>query len=198
MKSREEQDIYKAILGTAEETSEGLKKVADNIKKVLETLLESHYTKNKALAKLAAANPLNPILTQNLDDAATKRMAESLHKIHNELSETSKEIVKIQETVKIMQGRGDIDPRMRTAYEKQLRGLNELNSKYKEIYKQLNEHAVILGEGKLATPEQRKTLEDKLDPIYKQARELKVSAQQKQRAVQNVEESTRPRSNRLG
>jgi|GEM_PF-4892146 Mg2+ and Co2+ transporter CorA len=197
MEPREQQDIYESILNTARRTSDGLKSLADNIKKTLEALLAPQYERNSKLQKLAVANVMDPAVARNVAGDDVRNYVEKLQQIHTELSATNKEIEQIQNRLALLQGKTPNDPRLKAAYDQELKELHKLNQDYTNTYRLLQKQAMILSDPKisekLADVTQKSDMDKALQGIYEKARELKVGAQKKVEAVQKVEEYVRPK-----
>jgi hypothetical protein len=194
-KKQQQQDIYEAVLHTAERTSDELKSVADNVKKALEVLLAPHYQKNAELQRLASANIVDPKIVIQLGDTDVKPFVESLQRIHIELAESNKEIAIMQNRLTLLQGKTP-DPQVKAAYDNQLNQLNQLNEQYKHAYKDLQTHAMVLGDPKLAEkvldPTYKKVMEDTLKKLHQQVKELKEQIIEKNQVVKKVEQTVAP------
>lgn len=111
MTQRNDQEAQQAVqiaLSTVTTvTSQALEALSEKIKTVLNTILESHYEKNRVLAKLVAENPLNPILAQNAGDI--QPFVSALQNMHAQLAETNQAILR-QNVEAALTSEGTLDP----------------------------------------------------------------------------------------
>lgn len=185
-------EIYKAILGTATQSSEALEGVIQQIKQALEAIIRAQYENNKALMKIVVANPSNPILAQQASSDA-KPAIEALQSTLNELAETNKERIKMETTMNLLQNRSAGNPEVKKSLENNLHQIDEANKQYQEKFALTSAQAALLGKADFADPKLQKQLDKTLNSLYLQTQELKAQIKQKHTLVQNVEQNTRPR-----
>jgi hypothetical protein len=188
-----QQEILLAVLGTAKKSSGALDEIIENIKQALESLLTPLYKKNAAQLKAAVDNAMDPMLSDHADENV-KPFVESLQRIHQDVEETNREMMKVETTIGLLQGR-TTNSQAKAVVERQLRKLNSLNQEYKRTYKLLHKDTMTLGLNKsnLNDPAVVKELNKKLKVLHEQTNELKNKAKQKNVIVQQVEEITRPK-----
>lgn len=189
---RRAKDILKNAFVITEDSVEALSEVKDNIKKALESLLLPVYNQNAAQLKAAVNNAMNPMLSQYAN-ASDKPFVESLQRIHHDVNETNKEMMKIQQTLTLLQGRNAADPKVKEIVDKQLFELNTLNEQYKKTSSLLQKQAMLLGDSNLADPKQKANLDTTIKNLHEQVNKLKDKAKKKNSIVEQVEEITRPK-----
>lgn len=189
-------DVYDALLNTAKETSAWLQSAADDIKNVLETLLKTEYKKNYSLRKMATANLLNPDLQDYIADNEKKRLIDNLQHIHHHLTETNKDMNKIQYTLSFVRGDQVADQAIKAALDRQLQNMVDLNMTYRKTFEAEHINTMILGDYKglasrvLSPAQSVGALNEQLKGLYKQTDSLKNQAKV---VANDIEKVAKPR-----
>lgn len=167
MTQRNDQEAQQAVqiaLNTVTTvTSEALIAISEKIKTVLNTILQSHYEKNHALAKLAAKDPLNPLLAQNAGDI--QPFVSALQNMHAQLAETNQAILR-QNVEAALTSQGTLDPGVAARLQS---GFDEILHKTSKIQRTAQLNAFLHPESAEVSVAQKFTqsAESLLDKSYK-------------------------------
>jgi hypothetical protein len=198
-------EIYKAINDIAQDVSANLKELMENIKTALETILSSHYQKNRVAAEtqLTATDLLHPTTAAPLPssmDTNTEKMVKSLQQIHQNLADTNKENMKIQAMLQSLHTEPTQNPETQKAYidstNKVLGRLGALNEEYKLLSKEEAKQSLFLSDPKLMKdPQQASAIlnkfEEKVAPLIEKSNTLKNNAKNIHKDAQQEVEQVR-------
>lgn len=192
----QQQEVYDALLGTANKTSEATVEILKQIQKMLSDVLNHAYADNKELKdELQKTTVLNPDLAKELDSNLSP-LVENMQKIHNKVTKMNDEMIAMQAKVTLLNQKDQAaSPELQKAIadelSKELKHLNEANQTYTKGLEALRQSVMTLGQqdlaAKITDPKEIKTFDKALNEIYAEARKLKDQATNKKEAVNQVE-----------
>jgi len=198
MDLKNQQDVYSALLGTADITSQATKEILEKLEKIkgmLSDVLSHAYADNNELkAKQQKAALLHPELAKELGvDLGT--IGKKMENIHKEVTATNHEMMHLQAKVNFLKEQSNTaSPALQQAIAKELstelHNLGNMNAKYTEGLKALKTNVLALGEQVLAAnitnPADVQAINNTLEKVYEKANDLKLQATSKNTVLKEV------------